>query len=92
MPFGQDAPEERRCKGTISEDHPTKAGTRCTKHTVIGEDYCYSHGPDGVPPDHRRCVHPYSKNHPRYPGERCRQIVMKGQTLCISHGGKAPRI
>lgn len=91
MPFGQMPSEDRRCKSTISAKHPTKAGERCPRHTVIGEDYCYHHGPDGVPPDHRRCVHPYSLKHPTRAGERCRQIVMKGQTLCIAHGGRIRR-
>jgi hypothetical protein len=91
MTLAHPVPEDRRCHGYISEDHPTKAGQRCTKRVVNGEDYCYSHGPDGPPPDHRRCNGKYSKNHPKYPGERCRQIVMRGQTVCIAHGGKAPQ-
>jgi len=88
MPFGQMPSEDRRCQGIISADHPTRAGERCTRHSVTGEEYCYHHGAGGVPPDHRRCVHPYSKNHLKFPGERCRQGVMKGQTLCIAHGGR----
>lgn len=91
MTLAHPVPEERRCQAVISDGHPTKAGQHCSRRVVNGEDYCYHHGPGGVPPDYRRCNGRYSRGHPTHPQERCRQVVMKGQTVCISHGGKAPQ-
>ncbi|WP_157536207.1 hypothetical protein [Kitasatospora mediocidica] len=90
MTLAHPVPEERRCKATLSPDHPTRPGERCSKRRVDGEEYCWSHGPDGPPPDHRRCKGNYRPSHKTYPGERCRQPVMRYQTVCIAHGGRLP--